>query len=261
MITTNKIYNEKCLDTMARMPDDFVDLVVTSPPYDDIRDYNGYSFEFEKIATELQRVIAVGGVIVWIVRDGRRDWDCSGTSFRQALFFKDLGLKLVDTIIYEKYHGQIDGNNQLYRNRHEYMFVVAKSKPKTINLLTEPLIRKYASSTKSHRRQKDGKTIVQKYNNANHDTLKRSNIWRYTVGYNHSSKDLQAFQHPAIFPEQLAADHIKSWSNADDLVYDPFCGSGTTCKMANILQRRYIGSEISAEYCAIAESRIMPTLL
>ena len=261
MITTNKIYNQNCLDTMARMPDDCVDLVVTSPPYDEIYDYNGYSFEFEKIARELQRVIAVGGVIVWVVGDQRRDWDCSGTSFRQALFFKKIGLKLVDTIIYEKCRARIDGNNQLYRNQHEYMFVIAKSKPKTINLLTEPLIRKYAPKTKISRRRKDGTAIVQKFNNANHNTLKRSNIWIYNCGYNHSSKDSQAFNHPAIFPEQLAADHIKSWSNPNDLVYDPFCGSGTTCKMANILQRRYIGSEISAEYCAIAESRIMPTLL
>ena len=98
----NKIYNENCLDTMARMPDRFVDLTVTSPPYDGLRDYKGYSFPFEKIAKELFRVTKDGGVVVWVVGDATIKGSETGTSFKQALYFKEIGFNVHDTMIYQK---------------------------------------------------------------------------------------------------------------------------------------------------------------
>ena len=78
----------------------------------------------------------------------------------------------------------------------------------------------------------------------------------YSSGYMVSSKDKIAFEHPAIYPEQLVEDHILSWSNENDLIYDPFMGSGTTAKMAILNKRNWIGSEISKEYCDIITRRL-----
>ena len=81
-----KIYNEDCLVTMKKMPDNFVDLVLTSPPYDDLRNYNGYKLVFENVAKELFRIIKKGGVVIWVVGDKTDNGSESGTSFKQALF-------------------------------------------------------------------------------------------------------------------------------------------------------------------------------
>ena len=98
----NTIFNEDCLNTMRAMPDGVIDLVITSPPYDDLRNYKGYSFDFESIAKELFRVVKEGGVVVWVVGDATVDGSETGTSFRQALFFKEVGFNLHDTMIYMK---------------------------------------------------------------------------------------------------------------------------------------------------------------
>lgn len=248
----NQIYNENCLDTMARMEDNFLDLTVTSPPYDGLRTYNGYSFPFEDIANELFRITKDGGVVVWIVGDATVKGSETLTSFRQALFFKEIGFNVHDTMIYRKLN-PMPVKSIRYLPCFEYMFVFSKGKPKTVNLIREKTLatgkEKYTGT-----QQENGKfTDYGKKRNLERD---RYNVWDVKVGSNQSTKDKFAFKHPAIFPEQLANDHIISWSNENDIVYDPFMGSGTTAKMAILNNRKYIGSEISEEYCKIIETRI-----
>ena len=259
MIELNKIYNESNLDTMARMEDNFIDLTVTSPPYDNLRDYKGYSFDFENVAKELYRVTKVGGVVVWVVGDAVIDGGESGTSFRQALYFQQIGFLIHDTMIYEKNGAAYPANDKSnrYSQVFEYMFILSKGKPKTYNLLKDRKNR-WAGATNfgtPSTRKTNGETgkseafVVSEFGY-------RNNIWKYNNGAGYSSKDEIAFEHPAIFPEELAQDHIITWSNENDIVYDCFGGSGTTAKMAHKLKRNRILSEISSEYCELANKRI-----
>ena len=233
------IYNENCLDTMARFPDEYINLTLTSPPYDNLREYNGYSFDFEAIAKEIYRVTKSNGLLVWVVGDAVIDGSESGSSFRQALYFKELGFKLHDTMIYEKnsptYPARANGNR--YTQIFEYMFVFAKGKVPIQLICDKP--NKWAGH----------KDFSGKLKNPVPDFSPRNNIWKYTTSFN-------GWKHPAPFPEALAHDHIVSWSKEGDLVYDPFMGSGTTAYVARLLGRNYIGSEISKEYCEIIEQRL-----
>lgn len=258
MIELNKIYNESNLETMARMPDCFIDLTVTSPPYDNLREYKGYSFPFEDIAKELYRVTKKGGVLVWVVGDAVINGSESGTSFRQALYFKEIGFKLHDTMIYEKAGMSMPSSNR-YHQVMEYMFVFSKGKPKTFNPLKDRKNRWTSSFGNSSTRQKNGE-LEKKGKIEFDDYGMRFNIWRYANGAGFGQKDEAAYGHPATFPEYLCGDHINSWSNEGDLVYDCFMGSGTTAKMAHLQKRNWIGSEMSKEYCEIAEKRIKPYL-
>jgi site-specific DNA-methyltransferase (adenine-specific) len=236
----NKILTENCLDTMKKMDDSFIDLVVTSPPYDDLRDYNGYIFDFEKIANELVRTLKPGGTIVWVVGDAVKDGSESGSSFKQALYFMSLGLNLHDTMIYEKNSSTYPANakSNRYSQVFEYMFVFTKGKPKSVNLICDKP-NKWAGF----------KDFSGKLKNPVPDFSPRNNIWRYVTSFN-------GVKHPAPFPEQLATDHILSWSIQNDIVYDPFMGSGTTALAALENNRKFIGSEISKEYVEIAEKRL-----
>jgi len=244
----NQIYNENCLDTMSRMPDNFIDLTVTSPPYDNLRTYNGYSFDPNPIIEELFRVTKAGGVVVWIIGDATIKGSETGESFRQALSFKSAGFNLFDTMIYEK-ASRIPTQDRYY-NVVEYMFVFSKGKPKALNFITDHKNITYGAVKKAD-------AVINKGSNIKNGKLiitpeysRRSNIWRYGTGNNDKTG------HPAVFPEKLASDHILSWSNEGDLIYDPFMGSGTTAKMAIINNRNYIGSEISIEYCEVSEKRL-----
>ena len=256
-LALNHIYNENCLDTMQRMPNQFIDLALTSPPYDNLRDYKSYFFEFEKIAIQLFRILKNGGVLVWVVGDQTIKGSETGTSFKQALFFKEIGFNLHDTMIYQK-SGTPYPSKIRYYPCFEYMFILSKGKPKTINLIKDRKNKWDGSWGKITKRQKSGAMkISNSFNNCEYKNYGiRFNIWKYNTGYNFSSRDKIAFQHPAIFPEKLAADHILSWSNENDLVYDPFMGSGTTAKMAIKLKRKFIGSEIAKEYINISGIRI-----
>lgn len=251
----NTIFNEDCLLTMKRIPDNFVDLILTSPPYDDLRYYHGAYFCFEKTANELFRILKMGGLLVWIVSDATNMGNESGSSFKQALYFKETGFNLFDTMIYAKHPRGAVGNNKTYWQSFEYMFVMSKGKPKTINLLRDRKNLESRDGDKGTKRLTDGRRI--KLSRKGYGEYgRRTNIWCYHVGKGHSTKDEIAFEHPAIFPEELAKDHILSWSNMGDLVYDPFMGSGTTAKMAIITERKYLGSEISKEYYEIALKRL-----
>ena len=255
----NKIYNESNLDTMKRMPDNFVDLTVTSPPYDGLRDYNGFSFQFEDTAKELLRITKQGGVLVWIVADGTVNGSRTGTSFKQALYFMQTGFNLHQRLFYEKAGPPPDPTR--YEETIEEMFVFSKGKPKTINLIKDKKNRWAGQKQFGNKstREKDG-TLTPKPAQVINEYGKRTSVWRYATGYGYSTEDDCAFKHPAIFPELLAGDHIISWSNEGDLVYDCFGGSGTTAKMAHKLKRNWILSEISSEYVQIAEKRIAPYL-
>lgn len=247
---------------MKRMSDGTIDMSITSPPYDSLRAYTNdleWSFTaFQKIAKELFRVIKVGGVVVWIVGDATVNNSETGTSFRQALYFKDVGFNLHDTMIYMKDNPVPVGGPNRYFQSFEYCFVLTKGKLKTFNPITEPRRNKWKDKrtvrVRAVTRDKNGvfikRTVPIK------EEVKLQNVWCYTVGGGSVAEEMIAHQHPAIFPEALCRDHIISWSNEGDTIYDPFMGSGTTAKIALLNNRNFIGSEISADYCSLIEQRL-----
>ena len=247
-----------CLEVMKQIHDNSVDLVVTSPPYDNLRTYNNdcnWSFDiFKKIANELYRVVKDGGVVVWVVGDATVNGSETGTSFRQALYFKEIGLNIHDTMIYIKNGGINKGSLKAYQQKFEYMFVLTKGKIKTINLIRDRK-NKYVENCIKKVRQANGEFKEQHFVSQEYGT--RYNYWIYDTG-NHSSEKIN---HPAIFPLQLAKDHIISWSNENDIVLAPFMGSGTTGVACKRLNRNFIGIEIDEKYFDIAKERIEGELL
>ena len=251
----NQIVTGDCCELMKRIPSESVDLVVTSPPYDNLRIYNGYVFDFEGTATQLYRIIKTGGVIIWIIADQTIDGSETGTSFRHALYFLDIvKLNLHDTMIYRVEGTGAKGSNYSYWQAFEYMFVFAKGKPKTINRLKDRKNKKFGqinnptpkSEIIGSRRMRPGITIA--------EFGYRTNVWNI-----HPTNGNDVTSHPAPFPERLAKDHILSWSDPGDIVLDPMCGSGTTPKMAKQTGRNWIGFDISEEYCELARKRVRET--
>lgn len=264
----NKTYNENCLITMGNMPDNFIDLVITSPPYDEIRnynkkigkmndDFNGYSFPFEDIAKELFRVIKKGGIVVWVVNDSMVKGSETLNSFRQALFFKEIGFNVHDTMIYRKLNPMPNAGTR-YQQMFEYMFVFSKGKPKTTNIRLRERSNK-CNDKRTYRKKKFSRNQDGEFNENDYhvkEMVPDYNIWDFYVGGGNSTNDKVAFNHPAIFPEELVRGHVESWSNEGDLVYDPFMGSGTTSKISILTNRDYIGSELSVEYIEIERERL-----
>jgi site-specific DNA-methyltransferase (adenine-specific) len=246
-----KLLHGDCLEVMKSMDANSIDLTVTSPPYDNLRTYNGYTFDFEGIAQELYRVTKDGGVVVWIVGDATVKGSETGTSFRQALYFIECGFNLHDTMIYEKDAISFPDKNR-YQQCFEYMFVLSKNKPKTLNLIQD---RKNVSfGRKVTGTDRDANGITKKvggYGKLINEFGIRWNVWKVN-----SVKGNVKVNHPAMFSEQLAHDHIISWSNEGDTILDCFLGSGTTGKMAKQLNRNFVGIEISQEYLNIARERI-----
>jgi len=244
----NKIYHGDCLELMKDLDDNVINLTVTSPPYDSLKHYNGYVFHFKEIAKELLRITSPGGAVVWVVGDATINGNETGTSFRQALYFQEIGFNLHDTMIWHKPNAFNFGSNSCYRNSFEYMFVFSKGYMKTVNLIKDVYTKSSGKVLKGARKHADGsRDKVPDFTVG--EFKKRDNVWDINVnGKNYS--------HPAVFPESLARDHILSWSNEGDLILDPMCGSGTTCKMAKMTGRNFIGIDISKEYCQIAEDRI-----
>lgn len=238
---------------MARMPDGFIDLTVTSPPYDNLRKYHGYDFQFEEIAKELFRVTKQSGVVVWIVGDSTIDGSETLTSCKQKIFFREeCGFNIHDTMIWAR--RTLPQNCNRYEPSFEYMFVLSKGIPKTFNPLKSK--RKYNDMRNSKAFHRDNKANFTYNVFHQQDEVVLGNVWD-TPNRGH---DKIAYQHPAIFSEQLAGDHILSWSNEGDLIYDPMGGSGTVAKMSHLLKRNWIMSEISEEYCIIAGERLKPYL-
>jgi DNA modification methylase len=250
------IYNGDNVATMREaIPDGSIDLVVTSPPYDNLRTYGGHSWDFEGVAAELWRVTKPGGVVVWVVADATIDGSETGTSFRQALRFMEVGFRLHDTMIYQQSGTGAKGSNDSYWQSFEFMFVLAKGKPRSINRLRDKQNVKAGCVTGSSPKNEQlgtrgsGRVLtVAEYGF-------RENIWKYPA---HKG---DATSHPAPFPEALARDHILSWSNEGDTVLDPFGGSGTTAKMAKLMGRKSISVEINQGYCEIQVERLRQGVL
>ena len=259
------IYHGDNIATMqAVIPDASIDLVVTSPPYDNLRTYGGHSWDFEGLSAELWRAVKPGGVVVWIVNDATVDGSETGTSFRQALHFKELGFRLHDTMIYLKPGFSFPDHVRCHQV-FEYMFCLSKGDVRTFNQIKD---RKTIEGGKprggDYKRGKDGKSVMRAGSDKRGLRQKwggRSNVWLVEAGGGISAKDAVAFNHPAIFPESLARDHILSWSNEGDTVLDPFSGSGTTAKMARLMGRKAIGIEVNREYCDIAVERLRQRVL
>lgn len=248
------IYHDDCLNYLKSLPDNFIKFTLTSPPYDNIRSYKGYSFPFETIAQELWRTTKIGGVIAWNVSDATINGSETGTSMRQALFFMSLGFRLHDTMIYSKKNPMPAGiSSKRYHQAWEYIFILSKDTPETFNPIMVKAKFGHLDANMKHR----GKNGVIEYKKTKRNEFtKVKNIFEYSVGGGHSTKDKIAFKHPAIMPEQLAADMISTWTNEGDTVFDPFSGAGTTAKMCAVLNRKFHGTETSQEYCEIIKERL-----
>lgn len=245
----NKVIQGDCLEVMKGIPDKSVDMVLTSPPYDNLRDYKGYTFDFEGIAKELYRIVKDGGVVVWIVGDATIKGSETGTSFKQALYFKEIGFNLHDTMIYRKVN-PVPLTHNRYEQGFEYMFVFSKGKPKTFNpIMVDCKTKGMDTKRRTFYQKADGILEKGNKNEPVKNTKQKDNVWDIPT---YSGK----YGHPAIFPEKLAEDHILSWSNEGDVILDPMAGSGTTLKMAKKNNRNYIGIEISEEYIEIIKARL-----
>jgi site-specific DNA-methyltransferase (adenine-specific) len=253
-----EVYNEDCVDYLQRQSDNSIKFTLTSPPYDNIRNYNGYSFPFEAIATELWRCTQPGGVVAWNVADATVNGSETGTSMRQALFFMSLGFRLHDTMIYAKNNPMPAGvSSKRYHQAWEYIFILSKEAPETFNPLMVKAKFGHLAANMKHRGN-DGELNYTK--TKRNEFTKVRNIFEYSIGGGISTKDKMAFEHPAIMPEQLAADMITTWTNPGDTVFDPFTGAGTTAKMCHVLGRKFNGTEISLEYCDIIKRRLDATI-
>lgn len=248
----DKIYRSDCIEFMKSMDENSIDLTVTSPPYDELRDYKGYSFDFENIAKQLFRVTKKGGIVVWVVGDKIKKGNKTLTSFKQALYFQQVGFNVHDVMIYRKKNTPFMRSNA-YTNCFEFMFVLSKDSPKTFTPLKVKTVRQ-GKEMLPFNKGADG--VNKKIMGELKPEKTMTNIWDYAVGFGGSTSDRLAFDHPAIFPEKLAEDHILSWSKEGDIVFDPMCGSGTTCKMAKKNNRHYIGCDISEDYVKLAKKRL-----
>lgn len=253
IIENNTIINGDSAEVLKTLSDGYIDLTVTSPPYDNLRTYNGFDFDFESIARELYRVTKVGGVVVWIVADATIDGSETGTSFKQALGFMRAGFNLHDTMIWHKDSFSFPESNR-YPQTFEYMFVFSKGKPKTFNAIRDRKNKCFGMEIHGTYRQKDGTTIPRGQRWSDEMGIKehgiRHNVWDFPSEKNNKTG------HPAVFPLSLAESHIRTWSNKGDTVLDPFLGSGTTAVACIEIGRKCIGIEISKEYCDLAIERI-----
>lgn len=251
----NQIIHGDAAAALPHLDTDSVDMILTSPPYDELRNYKGYRFPFEPIAKQLVRVLRPGGLLVWVVGDATVGGSETGTSFRQALHFKELDLNLHDTMIFRKRNPLPQIYRKRYTNEFEYMFVFSKSLVRTHNpIMIDCLHAGLELGTTTYKNYSKNEQTRKKFANPVKNKKLKGNIWEYVVGKN--KEDQEAKGHPAPFPCELARDHILSWTNENDIVLDPMCGSGTTCKVAHQLGRRFIGIEIASDYVNLARRRV-----
>jgi len=263
----NRIICGDNVEVMGKMPDECIDMSCQSPPYSSLRDYHGYVFDFEKVAQQLWRVTKPGGVVVWVVADETVRGGKTGESLRQALYFQQVGFLIYDYLLYHK-TGNSFPSNARYTQCFEFMFVFSKGKPKTVNLICDIPKKWLGSFGQTTQRQRNGslrKSSASNCGEGRHGRAKdveygfraRDTIWRITNGYGfaHPDPDL-AKQHSATFPLAIPRDHIITWTNMGDVVLDSMNGSGTTCMAAKGLRRKYVGIDVSNEYCELATKRL-----
>jgi len=264
------------VEVLAKFPENCIDLTVTSPPYDFIRNYNkklkidqpligNYSFPFEELAQQLLRVTKMGGVVVWVVNDQTVDGNDGGStetgnSFRMALYFQQIGFNLHDTMIYKK-PGVRFPDKTRYHQTSEYMFVLSKGSPKAIHFIKDKENKSYNphkfwAKERMKREKDDGYTVCDTFTKTVEKFGRRHNVWEINPDQSLGGDETEWNWHPAIFPSQLAHDHIYSWSNKRDIVLDPFSGSGTTAIQAKIMERNYIGIDINEEYVQKSKKRL-----
>lgn len=244
------------VETLLTFPRASVDLTVTSPPYGSMRKYGGHRWDFDGVVQQLFRVTKPGGVVVWVVGDETIHGSETGTSFLQALRFKEIGFRLHDTMIYRKANFLPLTHNR-YEQAFEYMFVFSKGKPKTFIPITTSVA--YPRTRTLMMRNGDRRDKVSQQRSAHRRIIE--NVWTYKCGGGHIDDDGMSHRHPAPFPESLVRDHVLTWSNVGDVVLDPFAGSCTTCKIARKLGRRWIGIEINSEYVQIGRDRMRQRVL
>ena len=248
------LYNDDCINVFKKINSETIDCVITSPPYDNLRTYNNtlkWNFDiFKDVAKELVRVLKDGGVIVWIVNDATIKGSETGTSFKQALYFKELGLNIHDTMIYRKANYMPLTHNR-YEQEFEYMFVFSKGKPKTFNPIKIPCKHAGKNFANTHYKTSDDKLTKTEYTTKDYKI--KGNIFEYSVGGTSTGK----YKHPAMFPTGLVKDQLLSWTDEGDIVLDPFMGSGTTGVVCKQLNRGFIGVEIVGKYFDIAKERIL----
>ena len=237
---------------MKSFGDHSIDLTVTSPPYDQLRNYAGTlvwnDSVWKEVIQELYRVTKDGGVLVWVVSDATIDGAESGSSFKQALYAMQCGFNLHDTMIWLKDGGGAIGSNKTYTQNFEYMFVFSKGRPKTINLIRDKPNLSYGSDKSGVGRVNPSGVHKIEKRKPSKEYSRRNNWWYIPPQI--------GFGHPAVFPEQLAADHIRTWSNEGDVIFDPFAGSGTTGKVALELRRKFVGCEVVKDYFDVSMKRI-----
>ena len=258
-IELNTIYNEDCLEGMKRIPDGSIDLTVTSPPYDNLRSYNGNNDSWNEevwktTLKELYRTATEGGVVVWVVSDATIKGSETGTSFKQALYAKEIGFRLYDTMIWRKPHTGAIGNLNAYENVFEYMFVFSKGKPKSTNIIKDKPNKRAGELQSGSMRKIDG--TVKKDNKGYGSKKIESYGRRHNVWDINPVKNNRGGKHPAPFPIQLAEDHIITWSDEGGTVLDPFMGSGTTAIACLNTNRTFIGFELDETYYNLSLQRI-----
>lgn len=258
----NIVYNGDSCDILNEIEDNSIDLVVTSPPYDNLRKYDGagdtWNHEkFKCVASNLYRVMKDGGVVVWNVNDKVENGSKTGTCFKQVLYFMEIGFNLNDTMIWTKTNPMPVVKQPRYTPKFEYMFILSKGKPKTFN----PIMRQCKcggqeyNSTAKNMGGENGRHEL--HYNVNKEMVDY-NVWEIAVAQNRTLYNVNGkeIKHPAVFPYELPFKHIKTWTNEGDIVLDPFAGSGTTLLAAQDLNRKYIGIELNSDYCEIIKQRI-----
>ena len=254
-IHENQIINIDCVKGMLALPDAIIPLTVTSPPYDDLRTYDGHAeWNFLDVARELYRITMPGGVLVWVVQEQIIDGSESGESSRQRLAFGNIGFRLHHTMVIGKLGGHQHSPGR-YGRPLEYAFILSKGKTRHFSPIRDKANREAGRIKVFTNRERDG-SFRKKKKAKVHPFGFRSAVWSYPTGKHHTAQEDYAFEHPALMPEQMAEDHILSWSRVGDLVFDPFAGAGTVLKMAKLTHRRYLGFEISPKYVKIAERRL-----
>jgi DNA modification methylase len=251
----NSLLLSDCFQAMRLLPNNCIQLTVTSPPYDSVRAYGEHQFDFYGIAEELYRVTAPGGVVVWIVQEQVVRGSQSGSSSEQRSYFYDIGFNLYDLMVMVSVGHRLPQKGR-YVNQYQQAIVLSKGQPRSVTILEDRPNRTVGKISKGKMRTRNGDLVM-----AHRDTItsplgKRSNVWEYSVGGVHTTRDHYAFGHPALMAERMAQDHILSWSCPNDIVFDPMCGAATTCKMALLNDRRYLGVEIYEPYFDIAVQRM-----
>ena len=255
-----ELLNIDCMEYMRVLEDNIFDLTVTSPPYDNLRNYNGNNDGWTEsfwmlVIKELYRVTKVGGVVVWVVGDATIKGSETGTSFKQALFAMECGFNLHDTMIYQKDNPPPVGGSNRYYSHFEFMFVFSKGPPSIFNPIKAKRRNKWNDKRteryKGFVRDKNGEFSKKKVSLTG--DVKIGNIFKYVVGGGNSVE--YGVKHPAAFPQKLAVDHVLSWSNKDSIVFDPFMGSGTTAIACLLEGRSFVGCELDEDYFKATQSR------